>query len=132
MNTQPLFNNYHSSTHLATYPLHSLIIPQGTRQIIIPIEQLVCMEGSGNYAFLYTSDGKRYLVSKTLKSYAAILDKLTFVRVHKSWIINLKYLQDFCADERSLTMRGGREIGVSRRKIREVCSILTTLMQKVS
>lgn len=129
MNTQPLLNSFHSLSSLATQPLHSIIIPNGNRQVIIPTDQLMCIEGSGNYAFLYTSDGKRYLVSKTLKSYAAILDQLTFVRVHKSWIINLKFLQDFCEYDRSLRLRGGREIAISRRRIREVCEILTPLVK---
>jgi two-component system LytT family response regulator len=129
MNTQPLLNNLHSASTLTTLPLHSIIIPQGNRQIVVPVDQLMCMEGSGNYAFLYTSDGKRYLVSKTLKSYAAMLDQLSFVRIHKSWIINLKYLQGFCECERSVKLHGGREIGISRRRIREVCDILTSLIK---
>lgn len=129
MNTQPLLNSLHSISSIDTHPLHSIIIPNGNRQVIIPTDQLMCIEGSGNYAFLYTNDGKRYLVSKTLKSYAAILDQLTFVRVHKSWIINLKYLQDFCEYDRSLRLRGGREIAISRRRIREVCGILTPLIK---
>ncbi|MFN8345439.1 MAG: LytTR family DNA-binding domain-containing protein [Spirosomataceae bacterium] len=126
MNTQPILGSFPSS--VGTQPLHSIIIPVGNRQVIIPTDQLMCIEGSGNYAFLYTGDGKRYLVSKTLKSYAAILDRLTFVRVHKSWIINLKFLQDFCEYDRSLRLRGGREIAISRRRIREVCGILTPLV----
>jgi two-component system, LytTR family, response regulator len=125
MNTQPLLSSYHSPSALPSpLPLNSIIIPNGNRQVIIQTDQLVCMEGCGNYAFLYTSDGKRHLVSKTLKSYAALLDQLSFVRVHKSWIINLKYLQDFCQYDRSLRLRGGREIAISRRRIREVSNIL--------
>ncbi|WP_229599392.1 LytR/AlgR family response regulator transcription factor [Runella rosea] len=96
---------------------------------MIQTDQLMCMEGCGNYTFLYTNDGKRYLVSKTLKSYAAILDDQVFLRVHKSWIINLKYLQEFCEYERSLKLRGGREIAISRRRIREVCEVLTPIVK---
>lgn len=129
MNSQPILNRFTSPSAIAGQPIHSIIIPNGNRQVIIQTDQLTCIEGSGNYAFLYTSDGKRYLVSKTLKSYAAILDQLTFVRVHKSWIINLNYLQDFCEYDRSLILRGGREIAISRRRIREVCGILTPLIK---
>lgn len=129
MNTQPILTGFHAPSAIAAQPLHSIIIPNGNRQIIIQMDQLMCIEGSGNYAFLYTSDGKRYLVSKTLKNYAAILDRLTFVRVHKSWIINLNYLQGFCEYDRLLKLRGGREIAISRRRIREVCGILTPLVK---
>ncbi len=130
MNTQPLLQSFHSPSALTSPPpLNSIIIPKGNRQVIIQTDQLVCMEGCGNYAFLYTSDGKRHLVSKTLKSYASLLDQLSFVRVHKSWIINLKYLQDFCQYERSLKLQGGREIAISRRRIREVSNILIPLVK---
>jgi len=123
MNTQPVLNNFPNSVGTAANTT-TIVIPNGSRQIVIPISQLVCMEGSGNYAYIYTSDGKRYLVSKTLKSYADILDKAVFVRVHKSWIINLKFLQDYCEDDRSLRLLGGREIAISRRRVREVCPVL--------
>ncbi|MBB3838640.1 two-component system LytT family response regulator [Runella defluvii] len=122
MNTQPLLTSFPTSS--GTHSNNSIIIPNGTRQIVIPMSQLVCMEGSGNYAYIYTSDGRRYLVSKTLKSYADILDKTVFLRVHKSWIINLAFLQDYCEDDRSLRLQGGREIAISRRRIREVCPVL--------
>lgn len=122
MNTQPVLNSLPNS--VGTAATTTIVIPNGSRQIVIPISQLVCMEGSGNYAYIYTSDGKRYLVSKTLKSYAEILDKAVFVRVHKSWIINLKFLQDYCEDDRSLRLLGGREIAISRRRVREVCPVL--------
>ncbi|MDF7816374.1 LytTR family DNA-binding domain-containing protein [Runella sp. MFBS21] len=128
MNTHPLLSTFSSNNSVETQPLHSIIIPNGNRQVIIPTEQLVCLEGCGNYAYLYTQDGKRYLVSKTLKSYIGILDEQQFVRVHKSWIINLKYLQEFCEDERSLKLKGGREVAISRRRIREVNGILAPLV----
>ncbi|NBB18103.1 LytTR family transcriptional regulator [Runella sp. CRIBMP] len=129
MNTQPLLNSYLSTKTVSSPAIHSIIIPNGNHQVVIQTDQLMCMEGCGNYTFLYTNDGKRYLVSKTLKSYAAILDDQVFLRVHKSWIINLKYLQEFCEYERSLKLRGGREIAISRRRIREVCEVLTPIVK---
>lgn len=129
MNTQPLLNAYLSTKTVSSPAIHSIIIPNGNHQVVIQTDQLMCMEGCGNYTFLYTNDGKRYLVSKTLKSYAAILDDQVFLRVHKSWIINLKYLQEFCEYERSLKLRGGREIAISRRRIREVCEVLTPIVK---
>lgn len=130
MNIQPLLNRFHSPSVLAS-PVspNSIIISNGHHQVIIHTDQLVYLEGCGNYAFLYTSDGKRHLVSKTLKSYVPLLDPLSFIRVHRSWIINLSYLQDFCQYDRSLTLQGGREIMISRRRIREVANVLMPRMK---
>ncbi len=127
MNTQPILNSFIPGKPVNADAIHSIIIPNGNHQVVIHTDQLMCLEGCGNYTFLYTNDGRRYLVSKTLKSYAAILDESMFLRVHKSWIINLKYLQEFCEYERSLKLRGGREIAISRRRVREVCDVLAPI-----
>ncbi|MEZ4900676.1 MAG: LytTR family DNA-binding domain-containing protein [Spirosomataceae bacterium] len=130
MNTQPLLNPYYSSGALSVIPPQSILIPSGSRYIAIPTDHLMCMEASGNYTFIYTIDGRKYLVSKTLKSYVALLEGLSFVRVHKSWLINPKYLQGFCEYERSLQMKGGKEIAISRRRVREVTELLAPLVKK--
>lgn len=120
MNTQPLLNSFHSAVTLPTLSPQSILITIGNRQIMIPTDQLVCMEASGNYTYIYTIDGKRYLVSKTLKSYVIFLEELSFLRPHKSWLINTKYLQSYCEHDHLLKMRGGKEITISRRRIRVV------------
>ncbi|MFN4145053.1 MAG: LytR/AlgR family response regulator transcription factor [Runella sp.] len=125
MNPQPLLNGYSSSNvNVAPTSHQEILVPQGTRQIVIPVQRLLCMEGCGNYTYLYTTDGKRYLSSKTLKGYAALLNEATFLRVHKSWIINLEHFQGFCECERSVRLAGGIEIAVSRRKLHEVALVL--------
>lgn len=125
MNTQPLLNSFQSPVTFPILSPQSILILNGNRQMMISTDQLVCMEASGNYTFVYTIDGKRYLVSRTLKSYVALLEQFSFVRVHKSWLINTKYLQGFCEYDRSLKMRGGKEIAISRRRFREVKGVLS-------
>jgi two-component system, LytTR family, response regulator len=114
-----------------TIPRHCIIIPQGNNQLIVPTSELVCLEGDGNYSYLYLSDGSRHLVSKTLKSYAAFLDSRTFVRIHKSSIINMNYLQAVYTDpDRFVQLKGGQTIPVSRRRARVVNDVLVSWCSK--
>ncbi|MCU0338724.1 MAG: LytTR family transcriptional regulator [Spirosomaceae bacterium] len=125
MNTQPLL----VSPQLPILEIdlqYCVIITNGNRQIEISFEQLVCLEGCGNYTYLYTCDGKRHLSSKTLKWFANILDKSKFVRIHKSSIINWAYLKDFSDCERAVRLKNGREIAISRRRSREVRTLAHT------
>ncbi len=106
-------------------PVHRLIVPHKGRQIIIQAEDVTCLIGEGNYSFLYTKDGNKYLLSKTLKSLGMILDTNIFLRVHKSSIINVNYLKEISVDpDRYVKLKCGKEVSISRRKMQEVCEIL--------
>lgn len=84
---------------------------------------ITCLEGEGNYTFIYTCRGKRYLVSKTLKCLTEHLDE-SFLRVHKSFIINTDYIAERLDDDRVIRMSCGKQAMVSRRKIKEIAEIL--------
>jgi two-component system LytT family response regulator len=86
-------------------------------------EMITCLEGDGNYTFIHTTEGKRYLVSKTLKALDLELQHL-FVRVHKSFLVNLDYIVSKMNEGRTLKMACGKEVLVSRRKSKEVSNHL--------
>ena len=56
--------------------------------IAISLEDLRCMESSGYYTFLYTAQ-KKYVQLASLKSILSRLPSDQFVRVHKSWVVNV-------------------------------------------
>lgn len=93
------------------------------RTIFLTPDVITFLEGEGNYTFIYTNNGKKYLVSKTLKSLAEQLsDK--FLRVHKSYLVNADYVVERLEDDRMLKLSCGKEVVVSRRKIKEVSGLL--------
>ena len=68
-----------------------------------------------NYTNIFLVDKTKILVSRTLKEFEAALAAYGFCRVHKSDIINLKYIKSYCkGDGGSVTMDDGTEIDVSR------------------
>ncbi|HEY9300733.1 MAG TPA: hypothetical protein VIQ31_31095, partial [Phormidium sp.] len=42
---------------------HRIALPYLNRTIFIAVDDVLCLQGEGNYTFLYTRDRKRYLVS---------------------------------------------------------------------
>ncbi|MEO6685267.1 MAG: LytTR family DNA-binding domain-containing protein [Dyadobacter sp.] len=101
------------------------------RTIFLTPDVITFLEGEGNYTFIYTNAGKRYLVSKTLKSLAELLDS-NFIRVHKSYLVNANYVVERMEDDRILRMSCGKEVIVSRRKIKEITSILDHNNMRIS
>jgi len=87
-----------------------------------PVE-ISCMEGDGNYTNIYTRSGKKYLVSKTLKNLQHYLND-SFLRIHKSYMINTGHILNIVDHDRIIRMAGGKEVQISRRKSREVSARL--------
>ncbi|WP_229248510.1 LytR/AlgR family response regulator transcription factor [Dyadobacter sandarakinus] len=93
------------------------------RTIFLTPDVITFLEGEGNYTFIYTNTGKKYLVSKTLKSLSEQLSS-NFVRVHKSYLVNSDYVVERLDEDRLLKLSCGKEVMVSRRKIKEVTFLL--------
>ena len=101
------------------------------RTVYLAPEVITFLEGEGNYTFIYTNTGKKYLVSKTLKSLAGQLNQ-NFMRVHKSYLVNSDYVVARLEDDRMLKLSCGKEVVVSRRKIKEVSGMLDHTNLRIS
>ncbi len=122
----PFAPKYPSTTPTREIAIHSI-----GHTFMLNTDDITCLEGEGNYTFIYTRRSKRYLVSKTLKSLTEQLDE-SFIRVHKSYIINTDYIAERLDDERLIRMSCGKEATVSRRKIKEISALLDQYENRVS
>jgi two-component system, LytTR family, response regulator len=101
------------------------------RTLTICAEQITFLEGDGNYTYVYTCAGRKYLICKTLKWLACKLDS-NFIRVHKSFLVNAAYVIGYADEGRALKMRCGNEAAVSRRKTKEIIGIFGALPERIS
>lgn len=58
----------------------------------IKISSIISIEPVGNYSRIITGEGKHYLVLKTLKQWQEELPENYFVRIHRSSIVNIEYV----------------------------------------
>ncbi|GAA4431818.1 hypothetical protein GCM10023091_03130 [Ravibacter arvi] len=87
------------------------------------------MEGEGNYTYIYTYSGKKYLVPKTIKNLHTHLNNDDdFIRVHKSYLINTNHIVDYTDVDRTIKMAGGKEVYISRRKSKEINRKLSNVL----
>lgn len=84
---------------------------------VIEIDDIVHCEADKNYTFFYLNDGKKILVSKTLKDYDTMLSGFSFFRVHQSHLINLNYVERYDKhDGGSVILKDGSSIPLSPAK----------------
>lgn len=84
---------------------------------IVKVTTIVRCESFHNYTEFYTNDGKKLLVSKTLKEYEKLLTDFGFFRVHQSHLININYISSFeKTDGGYLVLTNGSQVPVAKRK----------------
>jgi two-component system LytT family response regulator len=105
------------------------IVLKTTEQIfVVSIKDIVHLESDKNYTFFYLADGKKMLVSKTLKEYEELLGEYGFIRVHQSHLINLDYIDRYeKRDGGYVVMKDRTSIPVSTRKKEELIGLLEQL-----
>lgn len=83
----------------------------------IELDDIVYCESQDNYTQFFLNNGRRIMVSRTIKHFEEMLDPDRFFRVHRSNIINLKYIDKYVKGEGGfVVMKQGARIPVSRRR----------------
>jgi two-component system LytT family response regulator len=72
-------------------PVSRLVVRQGARVHVIPADKLDYAEAQDDYVSLH-SEGKAHLKQQTLADLEASLDPARFVRIHRSYLMNLDRL----------------------------------------
>ena len=94
-----------------------------TRVFYLEAHEITYMQGDGNYTYVHTMSGKRYLISKTMKTLQKILNA-DFLRIHKSFMVNPDYVLTRLACDKVL-LSCGAQIPIARRRLRETDKNLT-------
>lgn len=93
-----------------------IVVKDGTRVQIIPVAKLDYAEAQDDYISL-ASAGKKYMKQQTISSLESSLDPKTFVRIHRSCIVNLERvnrLEPYGKDTHLAILSDGARLPVSR------------------
>lgn len=70
-----------------------LFLEIGERSRFLKINTIKCICADGDYSNVFTDDGRKHLVTKPLKEWENRLPEQYFVRVHRSVIVNLDFIE---------------------------------------
>lgn len=86
----------------------------------IKLGEIVRCEAYGNYTFFNLQSGAQELASKPIKEYEELLEEFSFIRVHKSHLINLLYVKSYLKNEGgSVLLNDGTKVPISKNKKEE-------------
>lgn len=80
-------------SQLASHPLKRLQVKTGNKILLFNVNDIVYFEAKNKYTFFHTMD-QEHIIDFTLAELEAKLDKTIFFRIHRSHIINVKYIRE--------------------------------------
>jgi two-component system, LytTR family, response regulator len=107
--------------------LERIVVKDGTRVTLIPVAKLDYVEAQDDYVGL-ASQGKKHLKQQTIASLEACLDPNFFVRIHRSYIVNLERvarIEPYGKDSRLAILNDGARLPVSRTGYARLQSLLS-------
>jgi two-component system LytT family response regulator len=99
-----------------TGPLERVLIRDGVNVHVLPVDKIDFVEAQDDYV-AFTVEGKQYLKDQTLATVESSLDPARFVRVHRSYLLNIERIarvELYAKDSRIAILRDGTKLPVSR------------------
>lgn len=99
-----------------------IAVPSGNLILFLNLNEIIYIKGEGAYSDVFLQDKTKHTVSRNLKNFEEIICpsnccNKNFVRVHKSFIVNLDFVKAFNkSDGGSLDLVTGQQIPVSLEK----------------
>ena len=102
-----------SIQHLNKYN-KKLCIATQKHQIIIEKSNILYLKADGNYCEIHMLDGTLHCCSKALKEILSRISENNFLKVHKSYVVNLEYLNYIDSAFTRMGLEGKNEIPIAR------------------
>jgi two-component system, LytTR family, response regulator len=105
-----------SSARPPAQHIERIVVRDGTRVHIIPVAKLEFAEAQDDYVAL-SSEGKKHLKQQTISSLENVLDPERFLRIHRSYIVNLEMvtkIEPYSKDNHVVVLTSGAQLPVSR------------------
>jgi len=94
-----------------------ITIPQQDGFEVLETASIMYCKADDNYTEIYLNNNKKKLVSKTLKYFEEALSSTSFVRVHKSYLVNVDEVTKYLKGKGgSVVLSNGKQIMVSASK----------------
>lgn len=84
---------------------------------IISCHNIVHCAGDGRYTKIFLKNGENILVARLLKDFERKLPDDLFIRIHKSYIVNITFIKEFNSfNQNILLLENNKEFKVAKRR----------------
>ncbi len=110
-------------------PKNKTIVLRSSEKIhLLEVNNIIRCEADRCYTSFFVNEQKKHVVSQPMKEYEDILSEYGFIRIHKSHLINMAYIESFDkGDGGFVILKDKTEIPVSRRKKNELLELFSKL-----
>lgn len=123
-----LKTNFKTSTNLsAEIPQKKLKIKTPNGLFLLAPDEILTVESGGNYVYIHDTKDRVLLHRKTMSEIQNQLNSVDFLRVHRSYIVNLKMikgLKNQGQDPCTLVLKNDKQVPVSRKYRKDVLSLM--------
>lgn len=101
---------------IAKKPLQRIAFRDGSSITVLPVQRIDYIEAQDDNVHVF-SRGEKHVKQQTLGELEQLLDPSRFVRVHRSYLVNLESLdrvEPYAKDSRVAVMKDGMRVPVSR------------------
>lgn len=101
--------------------MKKVLIPGMNGKKVINPNEIIYIEADGKYSKVFLVGSSDYLTSKCLKELKTIFDQEYFCRIHRKYLINLQYLEEFSINgEGVVKLKKGIKLPIAYRRKKEV------------
>lgn len=103
-----------------------VVVRDGAKVTIIPADKIDFIEAQDDYVSI-ASDGRKHLKQQTIASLEAALDPRTFLRIHRSYILNVERMskiEPYSKDSKVAVLKDGTQLPISRSGYARLCEVL--------
>jgi two-component system LytT family response regulator len=105
-----------AAASVARRPLQRIAFRDGGTIEVVPVQRIDYIEAQDDYVHVY-SRGAKHIKQQPLGELEALLDPTRFLRVHRSYIVNLESLarvEPYAKDSRVAVLKDGTRVPISR------------------
>lgn len=114
--------------NLQTSRSKTLALRTSEKIYLLEINNIIRCEADRNYTYFFVQEQKKHIVSQPMKEFEDLLKEFGFIRIHRSHLINIAYIESFDkSDGGYIILKDKTEIPVSRRKKNEILEIFAKL-----
>jgi two-component system, LytTR family, response regulator len=112
-----LLQHFLETVHKKELP-KKIALPQLGGISFIEVNDIVSLQADSNYTIIHLNSMQKMVISKTLKDFEELLDGSQFARIHKSYIVNLRYIKEYSTTDGGIVkMTDGNQWSISRRQL---------------
>lgn len=94
-----------------------ICLPVSDGYLFVKTDSIIRIEAEGSYSIIYFDDRKSITICKPLATYEKLLeDQMYFLRIHRSYLVNLKKVTHINTNENYVTLADGEKVPISVRK----------------